>query len=116
MASSPQVLPLDDCPRQKSYRNAVARCIRQIKAKANLSNIELAEEVGCSAETISNAENENNDLSGVTLMRIAYRFGEEAIAPVRELYLRRYAEPKTPSERWDEYEAHGRALRRELGL
>lgn len=99
MASAPNVLPLSDPPRQKSYRAAVARCIRNLKAKENLSNVELAEEIGCSGETISNAENENNDLNAVTLLRIAYRFGEEAISPIRDLYLRAYHEPKSMAER-----------------
>lgn len=87
MATSPNVLSLFGPPIQKTYRAAVARCIREVKARHSLNNIALADVLGCSDQTIANAENEENDLSGVTLMRIAYQFGEEAIQPVRALYL-----------------------------
>ena len=96
------VLPLFDPPRQKTFRAAIAKIIRDIKARDDLTNTELAEIVGCCADTVSNAENENNDLSGVTLLRIGYYFGEEAIAPALELFRRRYQQPKTLAERFAE--------------
>jgi DNA-binding XRE family transcriptional regulator len=99
MASAPNVLGLFGPPIQKTYRSAVARCIRDIKARHSLNNIALADVLGCSDQTIANAENEENDLSGVTLMRIAYQFGEEAIAPVRALYLCATTERPTRGER-----------------
>lgn len=115
--TSPNVLPLSDPPRQKSYRQAVAKLIRDLKANKSLSNTMLAEEIGCCAETISNAENENNDLSAVILLRIAYRFGEAAIAPVRELYLCSYAEnaPLTATDHREAIEHHTSALLRMIG-
>lgn len=83
------VRPLNAAPRQKDYREAVARVIRDLKAERGLTNVTLSEEIGCCADTIGNAENQNNDLSAVLLLKIAFVFGEKAIEPVRELYLRR---------------------------
>lgn len=111
-----EVLPLYDPPRQKAYRSAIAKIIRNIKSARDLTNVELAEEIGCSAETISNAENENNDLSAVTFLRLGYYFGEDALAPALELFRRSHAEPKSLGERLDEHEANWRALRREIGV
>jgi DNA-binding XRE family transcriptional regulator len=75
--------------------------IRDVKARHRLSNERLAEIVGCSEQTIANAETERaeNNLNPVTLLNFAYAFGEDAIAPVRELYLCRPAEePSVLSE------------------
>lgn len=83
-------LPLVPRPRQKFYREAVSKVIRDLKSDYGLSNTALAEEIGCCDETISNAENENNDLSAVILLRVAFHFGEAAIDPVRQLYLCRH--------------------------
>lgn len=88
-------LPLLERPRQKAFREAVAKVIRDVKAGRGLTNVELAEEIGCCADTVSNAENMHNDLSAVILLSIAWKFGEPAIAPVRALYLREStAKPK----------------------
>lgn len=98
MASAPNVLysapetftrSLFGRPSSGSYRAAIAAVIRNLKAAHRLSNERLAELVGCSEQTIANAEGEKaeNDLKAVTLLNIAYAFGEEAIAPVRNLYL-----------------------------
>ena len=114
MHSPANVLPLYDPPRQKAYRAAVAHMIRDLKAREGLSNVALGEEIGCCGETISNAENEHNDLNPVTLLRIAYRFGEEAIDPVRQLYLRRHVEPLTISERFDALQIQIETIRKEV--
>jgi predicted transcriptional regulator len=114
MATAPNVLGLFGPPVQKSYRSAVAKCIRDVKAVHGLSNITLAEYLGCSDQTIANAENEENDLSGVTLMRIAYQFGEVAIEPVRALYLCASYDPVTSLDRIDRIERDLSILRREL--
>lgn len=107
-------LALLDRPRQKPFREAVAKVIRDVKAKNGLSNVELAEEIGCCADTVSNAENQNNDLTAVILLNIAWRFGEAAILPVRLLYLR-YQAPRTVFERLDDALADLDTIRRELG-
>jgi DNA-binding XRE family transcriptional regulator len=110
----PNVLPLHDAPRQKHYRAAVAQTIRAIKAKHGLTNTDMAEDIGCCADTISNAENENNDLSAVTILRIGFFYGEDAIAPILELYRCRYEQPKTAIERFEDALAELSALRREI--
>lgn len=93
-------LPIFQPPRQKTFREAVSKVIRDLKSRQSLSNVELAETIGCCADTISNAENENNDLGAVILLRIAFHFGEAAIDPVRQLYLcREHDEPATIADR-----------------
>jgi DNA-binding XRE family transcriptional regulator len=74
-------------PSSRSYRVAVAQIIRDVKASNKLSNERLAELIGCSEQTVANAENECGDLTAVILLSIGYAFGEEAIDPVRSLYL-----------------------------
>ena len=114
MASAPNVLGLFGPPIQKSYRAAVAACVRQIKARHSLNNVSLADALGCSDQTIANAENEETDLSGVTLMRMAWTYGEEAIAPVRQLYLCGIVEPVTLTDRLDRIEQEAALIRKEL--
>ena len=74
-------------PTRGAYRAAVAAIIRDLKAVHGLSNERLAERLRCSESTIFNAENENGNLDAVTLLTIAFEFGEAAIDPVRQLYL-----------------------------
>jgi DNA-binding XRE family transcriptional regulator len=100
MATSPNVLPIFGPPVQKSYRAAVAHCIRRVKMQHGLNNVSLAEALGCSNQTIANAENEESDLSGVTLIRMAWTYGEESITAVRDLYLNNIEEPPTRDERY----------------
>lgn len=116
-SSEPETMPrsLFGRPTGRSYRAAVAQVIRDVKASKRLTNEALAEAIGCSESTVYNAENEHGDLAAVTLFNIAFAFGEEAIAPVRELYLCGPAEPKTVSDRLDEIQADFNQLRKELG-
>ena len=126
MASAPNVLypapenfsrSLFGRPNSGSYRAAVAQVIRDVKARHKLSNERLAEIIGCSEQTIANAETDRaeNNLNPVTLLNIAYAFGEEAIEPVRSLYLCAPVEQPTIADRLDRIEAESRAIRRELG-
>lgn len=112
MASLPNVLPLFRPPTQKVFREAVAQCIRDIRKKHGLTNGELAEYLGCHSDTIRNAVAEENDLSAVTLARMAYCFGEDAIGPYRALYLPGAVEHETTATRLQriirELEAIGR--------
>jgi DNA-binding XRE family transcriptional regulator len=125
MASSAEVL----CPRAEtftrslfgrptsgSYRAAVSQIIREVKAKHKLSNERLAELIGCSEQTIANAEGDRaeNNLNAVTLLSIAYAFGEEAIEPVRSLYLCAPAEQPNADTRLNRIEREINALRKEL--
>lgn len=104
-------LPIFEAPKQKMFREAVAKTIRDLKSREGLSNVELAETVGCCADTISNAENENNDLSAIIILRVAYHFGEAAIEPVRQLYLcRQQQKTKTVADRLREVLAEVEAV------
>lgn len=114
MATSPNVLGLFGPPVQKSYREAVAHCVRRTKALHGLNNVSLAEALGCSDQTIANAENELADLSGVTLMRMAWTYGEESIAPVRQLYLCGIIEAPTIADRLERIEQEAGLIRKEL--
>lgn len=111
MASSAQVLShapqsSEDMPRslfgapsRAAYRTAVAQVVRDAKARHGLSNERLAERLRCSESTVFNAENENGNLDAVTLLTIAFEFGEEAIEPVRSLYLCAPVEQPTRADR-----------------
>ena len=103
--SGGNVLPFFDPPREKSYRAAVAQAMRDLRAKHHLTPSALADRIGVCKKTINNAEDECNDLNPVALLRIAYEFGEEAIQPVRDLYLRRYEAPRTLAERFTEIQS-----------
>lgn len=109
----PNVLPLRDVPRQKSALCAISKIVRDLKAEHGLTNVELAEEIGVSAETISNAENENNLLNLVTFLRIWYEFGEDAVRPILNLAERQYAfEPETADDHIAAIRKHLDALER----
>lgn len=103
-------------PSSGSYRAAIAQVIRDVKARHKLSNERLAEIVGCSEQTIANAETERaeNNLNPVTLLNIAYAFGEEAIEPVRALYLCAPVDQINIADRLDRIEAEARAIRKEI--
>lgn len=85
--------------KRESYRKAIAQIIRSVKAAEKLSNEQLGEELGVSDQTIANAENEAGNLDAVTLLNIALIYGEDAIEPVRQLYLCAPAEEPTAAER-----------------
>jgi transcriptional regulator with XRE-family HTH domain len=74
-------------PSRNAYRAAIKKVILDVQARNGLSDLELADLVGCHKETIENARAEENSLDVLTLLNIAYAFGEDAIAPVRALYL-----------------------------
>jgi len=103
-------------PSSGSYRAAVSQMIREVKARHNLTNERLAEIVGCSEQTIANAEAERaeNNLNPVTLLNFAYVFGEEAIEPVRSLYLCVPVEKPSLLDRVDRAESELRALRKAI--
>jgi DNA-binding XRE family transcriptional regulator len=103
-------------PTSSSYRAAVSQVIREVKAKHRLSNERLAELIGCSEQTIANAEGDRaeNNLNAVTLLGIAYAFGEEAIEPVRQLYLCAPVEQPTADTRLNRIEREINALRKEI--
>jgi transcriptional regulator with XRE-family HTH domain len=103
-------------PVNGSYRRAVADCIRAVKARHGLTNVALADYLGCSKDTVANAENENGNLDAVTLLNIAFVFGEGAISPVRELYLCRESKPLTVEEEIDDVIGSLAGLKQKLRL
>ena len=126
MASSPNVLcdapetftrSLFGRPSSGTYRTAVAQMIREVKARHKLSNERLAEIVGCSEQTIANAEADRaeNNLNPVTLLNFAYAFGEDAIEPVRQLYLCAPVDSPTVQDRLDRIERETASIRKEIG-
>lgn len=125
MATAPNVLydapetfsrSLFGRPSSASYRAAVAQVIRDVKARHRLSNERMAEIVGCSEQTIANAETDRaeNNLNPVTLLNIAYAFGEQAIDPVRQLYLCAPADPPSIEERLNRIQGEVAMIRREV--
>lgn len=124
MASQPNVFPpakelfprsLFDRPSSRTYRAAVADIVREVKARHGINDERFAELVGCDKDTIRNAENEETNLNAVTLLSIAFAFGEEAIEPVRALYL--YAPPEEPTvaDRCRRIRGELAAIEREVG-
>jgi transcriptional regulator with XRE-family HTH domain len=96
MASSPSVIPFAEetfppslfgKPSRRAYRAAVKEIILNIQAAKKWTNLELADFLGCHKDTIENVLEETSSLDVITLLNIAYAFGEAAIAPVRNLYL-----------------------------
>lgn len=87
-------------PNGRSYRAAIAQIIKDLKALHKLSNETLAERIGSSETSVYNWENENGSMEAVTLLRIAFEFGEEAIALARQLYLCKPAERPSRAERF----------------
>lgn len=87
-------------PTKSNYKLAVSKIIRDVKAANDLTNIRLAEILSCDEKTIRSAESgENGCLDAATLLNIAYAFGEEAILPVRSLYLCSQGDPETKDEK-----------------
>jgi DNA-binding XRE family transcriptional regulator len=126
MASSPNVLyaapetftrSLFGRPTSGTYRAAIAQVIRNVKASHKLSNERFAEIIGVSEQTIANAEAERseNDLKAVTMLNIAYAFGEDAISPVRQLYLCAPSDAPTIEDRLERIEREASAIRKEMG-
>jgi hypothetical protein len=87
-------------PVGSSYRRAVAQCLQGLKTRTGLSNIEMAEVLGCDEKTIRKALTaENGNLDVITLLTIGYAYGEEAIEPVLALYRCSAREPETIPEK-----------------
>lgn len=102
-------------PRQKTFRDAVAKMLRDVMSKHDLKPVELAEEIGACKDALDNWLAGENDMKAVTLLRIAYEFGEDAIAPVRELYLCRHVAPPTVEDHAKAIRHHLDAIERESG-
>lgn len=98
-------------PCRRSYRAAIKEVVLAVKARHGLSSEDLGERLGVSKDTIDNAEEESSSLEAVTLLKIAYFYGEEMIAPVRQIYLCAPVEPKSDDEELADIEGRIRAFR-----
>lgn len=79
--SGPNVLPANQLATSKQCRRAVARIVRDLQHKHELTDCDFAEAIGCSIGTVRNARNEETDLSNLWLTRIEQRFGAGSIDP-----------------------------------
>lgn len=86
-------------PKRDSYRAAVKQVVLDVKARSGLDSEQLGEKLGVSKDTVENAENMASSLEAVTLLKIAFHYGEEAIDPVRQLYLCAPARDETIPEK-----------------
>ena len=93
-------------PTRNLYRAAVKQIVLSIMGQHNLNAEELAERIGVGEDTIKNAAREANSLEAVTLLNIAFAFGEEAIDPVRALYLIKPAEELSADDHLKRAEYH----------
>lgn len=72
-------------PTESSYAAAVSAMVRAVQSAHDLTDKELAERVGCDAQTIANARNRKGKLNPVTLVRFDHEFGAGTIDPVMAL-------------------------------
>jgi DNA-binding XRE family transcriptional regulator len=108
MASAPNLYPrteetfpgsLFGRPSRDTYRAAVKQVVLDVKARSGLDSEQLGEKLGVSKDTIENAEKKAFSMEAVTLLKIAYFYGEASIDPVRSLYLCAPAETETTTEK-----------------
>lgn len=74
-------------PTKRSIRSAVKQMILRVQAANGLSDEELAEIIGGCKETVANWRDEAATMNTEALLVFAYSFGEDAIEPLRQLYL-----------------------------
>ena len=85
MASNNAMLPMP-CPTQKFLRQAVAKIMRRVSLEHDLTDEQLADELGISVGTVRNARNELADLNAATIAKIGHKFGAEVLDPYAALY------------------------------
>lgn len=71
-------------PTENSYQSAIREIILNIGA--DLTDDQLAERLGVSSGTISNARNRKGNLCGVTLAQVGHEFGPDAVEPFTALF------------------------------
>lgn len=84
--ASPNVLLPIALPTQKSLRKAVAQIIRAVQLEHELTDDDLADEVGISVGTVRNARNAATDLNAATIAKIGAKYGAEVLDPYAALY------------------------------
>jgi transcriptional regulator with XRE-family HTH domain len=71
---------------QTAFRNAVARVLTCIQAETGDTLLDIAERIGVSLGTVSNAANKKNDLCRTFINRIGKYYGGHALDPIHALY------------------------------
>jgi transcriptional regulator with XRE-family HTH domain len=75
------VLRVNDAEERTRYREAVAESLRTVMVDHGVTLLEIAEQIGVSLGTISNAANKKADLTAVYLGRLGAHYGASAIDP-----------------------------------
>ena len=101
-------------PMRRSIRAGVKQMVLDAQAKHGLDDQEMAEILGKCKETIQNWREETATIDTEALLNFAYAFGEDAIQPVRDLYLCKPAEHRTILDRIDAIEGEARLLRKQI--
>lgn len=81
MASLPNVLRVNTAAEQDLYRSAISRILVNIQSEHDLTLLEIADEIGVSLGTVSNAANKKADLSPTFLKRLGEAYGIEILNP-----------------------------------
>lgn len=77
---------LRDAPlTSKVLRAVVAGIVRSIQAREKETDSDTAERLGVSASTISNARNERNEVTALTLLQIGRRYEIADLAPLADM-------------------------------
>lgn len=75
------MLPFSALPTTDGVRTACANVIRDIERRHDLTDLQVAEAIGVSVNTIARARNKQVTIDNLTLARIGAVFGREALAP-----------------------------------
>lgn len=79
------VLRVNEVEEREEYRSAVAEILRNVQADYGVTLLEIAETIGVSLGTISNAANKKADLSATFLQRIGRAYGPHELDPYYRL-------------------------------
>lgn len=84
--SEPQVLRVNTAEEQTLFRAAVARVLTCIQAETGDTLLDIAERIGVSLATISNAANKKHDLCRTYINRLGKVYGCTFLDPIHALY------------------------------
>lgn len=73
-------------PTQKNLRGAVSKIICGVQHDMDLTDEELADELGISVGTVRNARNKLTDLNATTIAKIGAKWGPERLDPYSALW------------------------------
>ncbi len=85
MPQSNNVLRVNEAEEETAYREAVAEIVRNIVADFGVTLVEIAEKIGVSLGTISNAFNKKGKLSPLFLNRLGVVYGVHHLDPYARL-------------------------------